>query len=129
MPFVKGQSGNPAGRKKGAKTKATIEREIRAVHGVTAAVQEGALPLDIILRVMRGDTEITKLQFDAAIAAAPYVHARLSSATVTHRDPLDSLTDDELRAFIAHAASRTDAGDGESSEAQTGEAHPGEPYH
>lgn len=76
----KGGARPGAGRKKGApniRTKATQ----KAVEG------SGITPLEYMLQVMRAvDTE-PKDRLSAAVAAAPYVHAKLSSvemkATVT----------------------------------------------
>lgn len=73
------RTGKPTGRPKGVKNRATIEREVRAAQGVKAAVEGGDLPLDVMLKRMRGDSEITDNQFQAAIAAAPYVHPRLAA--------------------------------------------------
>ena len=72
-------TGNPRGRPAGSKNRATTERELRAAAGVKAAIEGGELPLDVMLRVMRGDGTVTDRQFQAAIAAAPYVHPRLAA--------------------------------------------------
>lgn len=74
-----------AGRKPGSRNKTTIERQLRAAAGVKAALDDGLLPLDVMLRVMRGDEAITARQFEAAQAAAPYVHARLSAVDATSK--------------------------------------------
>ena len=92
------------GRQKGTPNKATVEKELRAQHGVANAVASGVMPLDVIVSVMRGENKYTQRQYQAAIDAAPYMHSRLSSTTVTHRDALDELALDELRAFLAMAA-------------------------
>jgi hypothetical protein len=71
-----------AGRPAGGKNKATIEREVRAAHGIAAAMESGVMPLDVMLQVMRGGDEaeqISDRQFQAAVAAAPYVHAKLNT--------------------------------------------------
>jgi hypothetical protein len=49
------------------------------------AEREGIMPLDIILRRMRGDDTVTDSQFQAACQAAPYIHPRLSAVAVQHR--------------------------------------------
>lgn len=76
-----------AGRKAGSITKRT--REIAA-----AAMAEGITPLEFMLQVMRApsDHEDPKVQiareamrFEAAKAAAPYIHPRL--AAVEHTGP------------------------------------------
>src|SRR4051794_18939696 len=122
------RTGRPRGRPPGSLNKATIERQAFASEGLKAALEAGVSPLDVILRVMRGDPDITDRQFQAAQAAAPYVHARLSSATITHKDPLDGLTTDELRSLIAELAhARANAGTGEACAEQAGSEEAGEP--
>lgn len=61
-----------AGRKKGALTKRT--QEVAA-----QALADGLTPLDYMLQVMRDPAEDRAVRLDAAKAAAPYVHPRLSS--------------------------------------------------
>jgi hypothetical protein len=80
MPFQKGQSGNPAGKPKGALRKATAKREaeIRA---------SGLAPLDWMLRVLRDESEAPARRDDMAKAAAPYVHPKLNA--VTHKGDED----------------------------------------
>lgn len=70
-----------AGRKAGGRNKATIEREIRTAHGLEAA-QTGVLPLDVMFARMLDEPltngkKPTDEQFQAAVCAAPYIHARL----------------------------------------------------
>jgi hypothetical protein len=77
-----------AGRKKGGKNRATIERELRVASGVQSAVDGGYLPLDVILARMRASplpdgTNPTDSQYHAAVDAAPYLHARLASTDTT----------------------------------------------
>jgi hypothetical protein len=87
---VRGPNGGPrsgAGRPVGARSKTTLERELRAIAGVEAA-RNGVLPLDVLLAAMRAEPlpngrHPTDQQIQCAIAAAPYLHARLASATVT----------------------------------------------
>jgi hypothetical protein len=92
------------GRKPGTKNKATIEREVRARAGIAAALETGILPLDLMLTIMRGGPAaeaITERQYEAAVAAAPYIHPRLASSTVnaTVRRSLSDFSDDELAAL------------------------------
>jgi hypothetical protein len=110
------------GRRKGAPNKATVERKLRAAHGVEAAVVSGLLPLDVLLRVMRGDETITERQFSAAQAAAPYVHPRLAATTLDAKvSVLDGLGLDEQRALAAALAAL--AGDAEELAAGTDATH------
>lgn len=85
----KGGARPGAGRKKGApnmRTKATQ----------AAAENSGITPLEYMLQVMRTSDD-AKERLTAANAAAPYVHAKLSSVEMnahvktTHEDFLDRL--------------------------------------
>jgi hypothetical protein len=71
-PFKAGTSGNPHGRPKGSRNKRT-----KAL--LEAAQSGGELPLDYMLRVMRDPSAAEKRRDEMAKAAAPYVHAKLSS--------------------------------------------------
>lgn len=80
-----------AGRKKGSATKRT--REI-----ADKAMEEGLTPLEYMLKIMRQDSahEDPKVQvareamrFEAAKAAAPYVHPRLAAVEHTGADGKD----------------------------------------
>ncbi|HEY4037827.1 MAG TPA: hypothetical protein VGM15_03315 [Burkholderiaceae bacterium] len=42
----------------------------------------GKLPLDYLLEIMRGPRQPKRLRIECAIAAAPYLHARLSAVQV-----------------------------------------------
>ena len=61
-----------AGRKPGAATKKT--REI-----ADKAAAEGVSPLEYMLGVLRDEKQPTAMRFEAAKAAAPFVHPRLST--------------------------------------------------
>lgn len=64
-----------AGRKKGEPNKRTAEAQAKAE-------ETGIMPLEYLLDVMRnGKDERTRMS--AAIAAAPYVHAKLASVEVS----------------------------------------------
>lgn len=83
---------------------------------VERAEKAGVMPLDVILSVMRGEagSEVyTQRQVDMAIAAAPYLHARLASTDMTmksdnvHRVVSEKpITEDEWVA--QHAANDAD---------------------
>jgi hypothetical protein len=45
------------GRQAGVPNRATAERQLRAQHGIQAATDDGVLPLDVMLAVMRADPE------------------------------------------------------------------------
>jgi hypothetical protein len=62
------------GRQRGTLNRTTIERNLRAAHGVQAAVDAGVLPLDVMLARMRDEPLLngqkpTDEQFEAACAA------------------------------------------------------------
>ena len=82
------RTGRARGRPPGAKNKATIAKEWFTEEAVRAALDAGISPLDVMLKVMRGDGTITERQFSAAQAAAPYVHPRLAAvdSTVSGKD-------------------------------------------
>ena len=73
-----------AGRKPGAAT--TKTREI-----ANKASEAGITPLEYILSVMRDETTGPRERLSAAVAAAPYMHAKLSSVEVSGKDggPID----------------------------------------
>ena len=75
------------GRRAGVPNRATAERHLRARHGIQAATEDGVLPLDVMLAVMRAEPlangrKPTDEQLRAAIAAAPYLHPRLATTTL-----------------------------------------------
>jgi hypothetical protein len=79
------------GRQKGTGNKATAERE-------ATIAASGLTPLDYMLSVMRDIAADEAKRLDAAKAAAPYVHPRLSAmelsgavAGLTHEEWLASL--------------------------------------
>ncbi len=63
-----------AGRKKGEPNKRTAE-------AVASAESTGITPLEYMLDVMRNSTD-DRMRMSAAQAAAPYVHAKLSTVDV-----------------------------------------------
>lgn len=64
-----------AGRKKGSPNKATADRQ-------KAVEESGLTPLDYMLAIMRNEEAATETRFEAAKAAAPYVHPKLSAVDV-----------------------------------------------
>jgi hypothetical protein len=75
-----------AGRPKGAANVKTIEQ-------VEAIRAEGLTPLEYLTSVYRDHNADENKRIDAAKAAAPYVHAKLSSVELSGPDggPLESL--------------------------------------
>jgi hypothetical protein len=80
-------SGKRGGKRKGAGRKAgALSKKTR--HIAEIAIDEGITPLEVMLKEMRlaaatGDSE---LALEAAKAAAPYIHPKLSSVQVTGKD-------------------------------------------
>lgn len=73
---IKGGKRVGAGRKKGSLNKRTAELQ--------AAVEaEGITPLAFLLQVMRNEVNEPRDRMAAAVAAAPYVHAKLAAVDVT----------------------------------------------
>ena len=72
MGFKPGQSGNPNGRPKGSRNKASAEREAEIKAG-------GLAPLEYMLNLLRDETASKEDRMWAAEKAAPYVHPRLQS--------------------------------------------------
>ena len=95
-----------SGRPKGAKTKLTEEAILKA--------GEGLLPLDYMLELLRDESLETAQRFEAAKAAAPYVHARLSQieSTVTHKRDADEFDRAELIAIASRAGTAAEDGRG-----------------
>lgn len=70
--FVKGQSGNPAGKPKGAKSRVSKLQEV-ALLKVLAGHKD---PLGFLLATMAQDTVPLGVRIDCAKAAAPYIHKK-----------------------------------------------------
>ena len=83
---MKGGARQGAGRPKGAINKKTAELTAR----VEAA---GITPLDFMLNLMRNEQADMAERFEAAKAAAPYVHAKLQTTTLQGPDggPVETL--------------------------------------
>jgi hypothetical protein len=69
--------GAKPGERRGGRAKGTPNK--RTAEKVAEVEASGLTPLDFMLNLMRKESEDIGLRFDAAKAAAPYVHARLSS--------------------------------------------------
>lgn len=69
--MARGGARKGAGRKPGAITRATREIAEKGLDGLT--------PLDFMLGVMRDENLEMGPRFEAAKAAAPYVHAKLAN--------------------------------------------------
>lgn len=94
-----------AGRKPGASTKLNQAAREKALAA-------GISPLDYMLQLLRNEDLPRPDRFEAAKAAAPYVHARL--AAVEHSGKIDvrnasEVTDDELANIAAGSSEGTTA--------------------
>lgn len=69
--------GSKPGERRGGRIKGVPNKRTAAKAAEIEA--SGLTPLDFMLNVMRDENHEMGLRFDAAKAAAPYVHARLSS--------------------------------------------------
>jgi hypothetical protein len=90
-----------AGKPRGAKTRVTQEAIKRAGEGET--------PLEYMLRVMRSDGIPDERRDEMALAAAPYVHAKLQqietkNETVVREFAAEPVTDDEWEQKYASSA-------------------------
>jgi hypothetical protein len=97
------------GHKTGGRQKGSLNRTTKEQR--EAVAQSGETPLDFMLRVMRDKTADQSRREAMAVAAAPYVHARLASTSVVSdnqhhlsTDVPKSCFDDFLREAIAAAA-------------------------
>ena len=86
-----------AGRPRGSRNRRTIALS-QATAEAQQAARTGETPLDFLLRVMRTTKNAMHIRIDAAKAAAPYMHARLSSVELkqnhggeTHEERLERL--------------------------------------
>jgi hypothetical protein len=99
--FMRGGRREGAGRKPGSVSKLDGEARRRAMEG-------GMMPLDYLLGIMRDENQDARWRLDAAKAAAPYCHARLSSTELsgpngdavkvqtTQKLDISDLSDEEL---------------------------------
>ncbi len=104
-----------AGRKISKARETFIKRSREAVANAKIT------PLEYLMEILQNTENPQKERFQAAIAAAPYVHPRLSNSTVTTtvKKSVDELTTAELIAALQQdaggsGASEAEEGDGES---------------
>lgn len=80
-----------AGKKTGGRAKGTLNKRTTVrKKAVVSAVESGESPLDFLLRVMRDGGHEYNVRVDAAKAAAPYVHPRLSTVDAKVTGQIDS---------------------------------------
>lgn len=78
--MARGGKREGAGRPKGAPNKATAARQ-------QEVAESGLTPLDFLLQTMRDDENALDKRLDAAKAAAPFVHPKLSAVTAEVSGP------------------------------------------
>jgi len=81
-----------AGRRKGSRNRRTRE--------TVAAVKQGLTPLEYLMSVYQDPAVEIEHRIEAAKAAAPYVHPRLSTVQVQATADLRLLTDEQLDAEV-----------------------------
>jgi hypothetical protein len=108
-----------AGRKKGTKNPATIAKEAVLTEVLTRAIQNETTPLEVMLTIMRDPESPAAMKFEAAKAAAPYVHPRLSQvdSRVTKVNDVSELTIEQIDRLLAE---RLAAGEAAHPEGQNG---------
>lgn len=90
--MAKGGKREGAGRKPGVPNKRTAET-------AEAIEASGLTPLAYMMSLLRDEANAPEVRFEAAKAAAPYVHAKLAnvelnaSVAFSHEDALDQLDD------------------------------------
>lgn len=88
--MAKGGPRPGSGRPKGAVN-------IKTKEAIAQAAETGISPLDFLLAAMRDESRGFETQMDAAKAAAPYLHAKLSavensgSITIAHETAISEL--------------------------------------
>lgn len=85
-----------AGRPRGSRNRRTIALS-QATAKAQQAARTGETPLDFLLRVMRNTKNAMHIRIDAAKAAAPYIHSRLSSVELNQKPKGETQEDWVLR--------------------------------
>jgi len=100
-------------------------REILIERSRDAALNAKVTPLEYMLEILQDVQNPQKIRFDAAIAAAPYVHPRLTNSTVTTtiKRSVDELTTAELIAALQQDADRSGAAAPEAGDAEPDSVH------
>src|SRR5262245_14246027 len=106
-PFRPGASGNPRARPRGSLNKRTQTL-------LEAAEAGGEMPLDFLLRLMRDPHSPMARRLEAAKAAAPFLHPKLSAidAKLTSGDGDPSPESDTIRIEFV-VPSESHSGDGQ----------------
>mgnify|MGYP007083491787 CR=1 FL=1 len=86
---MKGGKRQGAGRPKGSPNKATQARQ-------EAIAESGLTPLDYMIGIMRDEGKPEAVRFEAAKAAAPYVHPKLSTVEAKVEAEIDAISRIEM---------------------------------
>lgn len=102
---------NQRGRPKGSVTSATKRKRALLERVEKDLTSKSMTPMHIFSRVMQGDTSVTEMQFEAAKAAAPYIHPKLSAVTMnaTVKRSVTEYSDDELAALAGEGEAEGDS--------------------
>jgi hypothetical protein len=108
-----------SGRPKGSKSYTTIAKEAVLTEVLARAIQDETTPLEVMLTIMRDPASPAAMKFEAAKAAAPYVHPRLSQvdSRVTRVNDVSELTVEQIDRLLAE---RIVAGEAAHSQSQDG---------
>lgn len=91
--------GAKPGERRGGRTKGTPNKKNQEM--IQSVEESGLTPLEYLLSVMRDDNQDEATRRDAAKAAAPYIHPKLSASTIDanvnidHESALDELEGEE----------------------------------
>lgn len=90
-------------------------RELLLERSRLVVTQAKLTPLEYLMEILQNTENEQKVRFQAAIAAAPYVHPRLSNSTVTTtiKKSVDELTTAELISALQQDANRNGAAEAE----------------
>lgn len=78
---------------------------------LTRAIQDETTPLEVMLTIMRDPASPAAMKFEAAKAAAPYVHPRLSQvdSRVTRVNDVSELTVEQIDRLLADGLAAREA--------------------
>jgi hypothetical protein len=100
-------------------------REVLIERSRLSVTKATITPLEYLMEVLQDPNNDRKERFQAAIAAAPYVHPRLSNSTITTtiKKSVDELTTAELIAALQQDANADGASEAEGSDAESDQVH------
>ena len=91
--FQRGESGNPAGRARGSKNRATLEREAANELRRAIASSGDLTPLRFLLGLLGDDEAPLEARLKAAALALPYVHVTAAAREPTLSESISRLLD------------------------------------